>query len=69
MHTVIADAGLSNTGNANTFTASGTQGYVITSKSKSGNTFTVTKAAATGAVTRTCDTAGSTKGGCNGTSW
>jgi type IV pilus assembly protein PilA len=42
--------------------------YVITSKSETGNTFTITKAA--GATTRKCTNAGSAKGGCatnNGT--
>ena len=37
-------------------------GYAIVATSKSGNTFTITKAPATGAVTRTCTTTG--KGAC-----
>ena len=37
-------------------------GYAIVATSKSGNTFTITKAPATGAVTRTCATTG--KGAC-----
>jgi type IV pilus assembly protein PilA len=32
----------------------GGQGYAVTAKSKSGNTFTITKTAATGIVTRSC---------------
>ena len=43
-------------------TPAGAQGYAIVATSTSGNTFTITKAAATGAVTRTCATAG--KGAC-----
>ena len=43
-------------------------GYVVTAKSKSGNSFLITKAS--GAFTRSCSTTGgTTKGGCNGTSW
>lgn len=46
-----------------TVTANGTVGYTITAKSKSGNTFTITKD--TNGVTRSCSvTGGSTKGGC-----
>ena len=41
--------------------------YAITSKSATGNTFTITKSS-TG-FARTCSAAGSDKGGCNGTSW
>ena len=37
-------------------------GYAIVATSKSGNTFTITKAPGTGAVTRTCATTG--KGAC-----
>jgi len=48
-------------------------GYVVRGYSKSGNTFTITKAEATGESTRTCNigTGGSTSGGCsaNGASW
>jgi type IV pilus assembly protein PilA len=65
--TVVADAGLDTT--ANTFAANGTDGYTIVSTSKSKNTFTASKTAG-GAVQRSCSTAGgTTKGGCNGTSW
>jgi type IV pilus assembly protein PilA len=47
---------------------SGTTGYTITATSKSGNTFSIVKAA-TG-TTRSCSTTGGTsKGGCNGSSW
>ncbi|MCW2994371.1 MAG: prepilin-type N-terminal cleavage/methylation protein [Conexibacter sp.] len=43
--------------------ATGTAGgYVVTTTSKSGNTFTVTKTAGTGVVTRTC-------AGCAGSTW
>jgi type IV pilus assembly protein PilA len=42
-------------------------GYVITAKSKSGNTFTITKTAT--ATSRTCDDTGTTKGGCNSSGW
>ncbi len=46
-----------------TITANGTTGYTVTAKSKSGNTFTITKDAS--GVSRTCSvTGGSTKGGC-----
>jgi len=42
--------------------------YVITSKSETGNRFTITKT--TGATTRSCSTSGgSTKGGCSDTTW
>jgi type IV pilus assembly protein PilA len=48
--------------------ASGTGpwGYAVTAKSKSGNTFTITKAAATGLTTRSCT---GTDGGCKALSW
>jgi type IV pilus assembly protein PilA len=42
-------------------------GYVITALSKSGNHFTITKDAS--GTTRTCDSAGTTKGGCNSSGW
>ena len=45
-----------------TVTANGAQGYGIVATSSSGNSFTITKDPATGAVTRTCATAG--KGAC-----
>jgi type IV pilus assembly protein PilA len=64
----ITDAGIPDT----TFTAAAgtpSTGYTIVSTSKSGNTFTITKSATTNVVTRTCTTTGTTKGGCNGTSW
>jgi type IV pilus assembly protein PilA len=66
--TVVADAGLGSTGNANKFTGDTADGYTITSKSKSGNTFTIVKTGG-GSPVRSCDTAGTTKGGCNGTVW
>ena len=52
-----------------TVTASGTQGYTVLATSASGNTFSIIKNAGTGVVTRTCTSGGTTKGGCNGTSW
>jgi prepilin-type N-terminal cleavage/methylation domain-containing protein len=64
--TVVADAGLDTSTNAVSGLA--TDGYTITSTSKSGNHFKAVKVA-NGAVTRSCDSAGTTKGGCNGTSW
>jgi type IV pilus assembly protein PilA len=67
--TVVADAGLSNTGNTNTFTANGAQGYSVKSVSKSTSSFTITKDPTTGAVSRSCVDGTSGKGGCNGTSW
>jgi type IV pilus assembly protein PilA len=43
-------------------------GYTITANSKSANAFTITKSSS--GVTRTCTTAGTTKGGCPpGLSW
>ena len=45
-----------------TVTPNTKDGYAIAALSKSGNTFTITKAPATGAVTRTCVTTG--KGAC-----
>jgi type IV pilus assembly protein PilA len=42
--------------------------YVIVSTSASNNTFTITKTDGAAPV-RTCSSAGTTKGGCNGTSW
>jgi type IV pilus assembly protein PilA len=63
--TVVADAGLSATGNTNTFTAAGTTGYTIKSVSKSKNAFMVTRDGTTGAISRTCSvTGGTTKGAC-----
>jgi type IV pilus assembly protein PilA len=47
-------------------TSPGPYGYAITAMSKSGNTFTITKAAATGLTTRSCTGTG---GGCKALSW
>jgi type IV pilus assembly protein PilA len=47
-----------------TVTPNGTQGYDIVATSSSGGTFTISKAPATGAVTRTCSNQG--KGACPG---
>ena len=45
---------------------SGPYGYAITAKSKSGNTFTITKDATTGVSTRSCT---GTDGGCKNLTW
>ncbi len=45
------------------------QGYTIVGHSKSGNTFTIAKAAASGTTTRECTSGGAGNGGCDGTSW
>jgi type IV pilus assembly protein PilA len=57
----LTDAGLPATDV--TFTASGTDGYVVTAVSESGNNFLITKNATTGVSTRTC-TNTQPKGGC-----
>jgi type IV pilus assembly protein PilA len=62
--TAPGDAGIAGI----TFAASGTDGYAVTATSKSKNTFTITKASATGIATRSCVST-VTGGGCNGTSW
>jgi type IV pilus assembly protein PilA len=46
-------------------TVTGTDAYVVTSGSETNNTFTITKTAVTGVVTRSCSPAGSAKGGCS----
>jgi type IV pilus assembly protein PilA len=67
--TIVADAALANTGNVNTFTPVGDEGYVIKSVSKTGNEFLVTKPDA-GPVVRSCTTTpGGTRGGCNSNRW
>ncbi len=49
--------------------SSSAQVYEVTAKSKSNNTFVITKNA-DGTSTRSCSTTGgTTNGGCNGTSW
>ncbi len=55
-------------------TATGTganagQGYTIVGYSKSGNNFTISKDASSGATSRSCSDAGAGNGGCNGSSW
>jgi len=45
------------------------QGYTIVGTSKSGNTFTISKDAASGTTTRACTSSGAGNGGCDGTSW
>ena len=54
---------------ANSTVTSGAQrSFVITSTSDSGNTFTITKTDGAAPV-RSCSSAGTTKGGCNGAVW
>jgi type IV pilus assembly protein PilA len=43
-------------------------GYAVVAYSKSGNTFTITKAS-NGTTTRSCAVSGGNSGGCNGGSW
>ena len=65
------DAGLDTQGldmSKSTVTSSAATSYEIISTSDSGNTFTITKTSG-GAPVRSCSSAGTTKGGCNGTSW
>jgi type IV pilus assembly protein PilA len=65
------DAGLDTQGidmTKSTVTSSAADGYTIVSTSDSNNTFTITKTGG-GAPVRTCSDAGTTKGGCNGSSW
>ena len=47
------------------------QGYVVTATSKSNNTFSITKDASTGQISRafTVPAIGTCKGGCNGGTW
>ena len=45
------------------------QGFTITATSKSGNSFTIAKDETTGETTRTCSSAGTTKGGCGASGW
>jgi type IV pilus assembly protein PilA len=63
-NTAAADAGITGV----TFAMVGTDGYSVTSTSKSKNTFTITKASGTGVATRSCS-AVVTGGGCTGGSW
>ena len=66
--TALTDAGLPS---SVTFAANGTQGYTITSTSKSNNIFTITKDATSNKVTRACSVpaSGTDKGGCSNSSW
>ena len=64
----LGDPQLDAGGITNTTATGNAAGYVIVATSDSGNTFTITKAAA--GITRSCDTsAGTSKGGCNGATW
>jgi type IV pilus assembly protein PilA len=57
----LTDAGLPATV---TFAANGTNGYKVSSTSASGNHFFITKDPVSNATTRSCDSAGTDKGGC-----
>jgi type IV pilus assembly protein PilA len=56
------------TGTVGTTTVVNSNDYFIESVSATGNKFRITKSPTTGYV-RTCTSTGSTKGGCNGSSW
>jgi type IV pilus assembly protein PilA len=51
-----------------TVTSGAPDGYVITSTSASNNTFTITKTGG-GSPVRSCSSAGTTKGACDGSTW
>ena len=59
--------GLSTAGAEPVTVVGATDGYTISATSKSGNHFTIAKDA-TG-TNRTCDSAGTSKGGCNSSGW
>jgi type IV pilus assembly protein PilA len=64
----LADPAMDAGGITNTTATGAAGGYTVVATSDSGNTFTITKTS-TG-IARTCATsAGTTKGGCNGTTW
>jgi len=73
----VAEADLGNTGlnygtDGGQVSASSddADGYLVTATSESGNTFSITKDAGTGSLTRSCDISGGTdNGGCDGSSW
>jgi type IV pilus assembly protein PilA len=53
-----------------TATANGVNGYAVTAKSRSNNSFTITKDPSAGSLSRSCSTTGgTTNGGCDGSSW
>jgi type IV pilus assembly protein PilA len=56
------------TGSAGSATVTDSNNYFIESVSSTANHFRITKSTAGGYV-RTCTSAGSSKGGCNGSSW
>jgi type IV pilus assembly protein PilA len=60
--------GITMTGTKNEVDGTAQRSFTISSLSDSGNTFTITKTNGAAPV-RTCTTTGTTKGGCNGTSW
>ena len=59
--------GLSTTGAEAVTVTGAAAGYTIAATSKSGNHFTITKTA--GGTARTCDSTGTSKGGCNSSGW
>jgi type IV pilus assembly protein PilA len=60
--------GLSTTGSESVTVTGASDGYTVTGNSKSGNKFTITKTAS--GTTRSCSTTtGTSKGGCNGSTW
>jgi type IV pilus assembly protein PilA len=68
--TALDLGGLSTTGNEPVAVtgASGTTGYTVTATSKSGNVFSIVKAAS--GTTRSCSTgSGTSKGGCTASGW
>jgi type IV pilus assembly protein PilA len=65
------DAGLDTQGidmSKSVVTSSDQDSFTVTSTSDSNNTFTITKTDGAAPV-RSCSSAGTTKGGCNGSSW
>jgi type IV pilus assembly protein PilA len=60
-------ASLNSAAPGGTATVTSGNAYVLTSVSATGNTFTITKT--TSGYARTCSSAGSDKGGCNGSAW
>jgi type IV pilus assembly protein PilA len=59
--------GLSTTGTEAVTVAGASDGYTISATSKSGNHFTITKTSS--GTARTCDSSGTSKGGCNSSGW
>jgi type IV pilus assembly protein PilA len=59
--------GLSTTGTEAVTVTGASGGYTIAATSKSGNHFTITKTSS--GTARTCDSTGTSKGGCNSSGW